>query len=164
MRLSHIRWGRWDYGQLSWGGMSPLRGERRGDPRGRRHFAKQGRRGCPVGKALCICTPKFEVLKESVPAGAWGQGTGQVSCHRFSESISELTQLSGGFLEDNYLDEVTHPSLLQVYTSLCSFVKGPEGRQRGRTNRWTEYKAQLGHTLPTRAMEWPKRAGLEALQ
>lgn len=145
--------------------MPPLQGERRGDPRGRRHFAKQGRRGCPVGNAPCICTPKFEVLEVSVPAGVWGQGTGQVSCHRFSESISELTQLSGGFLEDNYLDEVTHPSLLQVYTSLCSFVKGPEGRQRGRThNRWTEYKAQLGHTLTTRAMEWLKRAGLEALR
>ena len=161
MRLSYIGWGRWDYGQLSWGGMSPLRGERRGDPRGRRHFAKQGRRGCPAGKAPCICTLKFEGLEVSVPAGAWGQGTGQVSYPRFSESIAELTQLSGGFLEDNYLDEATHPCLLQVYTSLCSFVKGPEGRQRGRTNRWTEYKAQLGHT---HAMEWLKRAGLEALR
>lgn len=51
-----------------------------------------------------------------------------------------------------------------MYASLHSLVKGPEGRQWDRTDRWTEYKAQLGHTLPTCAVEWPKWAGLEALQ
>lgn len=50
-----------------------------------------------------------------------------------------------------------------MYASLHSFVKGPEGRQWDRTDRWTEYKAQLGDTLPTCAVEWPKWAGLEAL-